>query len=76
MLRWYSALMLPAYDMLHACDILPELQTRVRAESKTLAAASSQQEVQTPNSTCAASAMQRRQCWQLLQEALTKQGDH
>ena len=70
MLRWYSALMLPA------CKLLPELQTEVRAESESLAATSSQQEVQTPNSTRAASAMQRRQCWQGLQEVLTKQRDH
>ena len=70
MLRWYSALMLPA------CNLLPELQTEVRAESESLAATRSQQEVQTPNSTCAASAMQRRHCWQVLHLVLTKRGDH
>lgn len=38
MLRLYSALMLPA------CEFLPELQTKVRAESENLAATGSQQE--------------------------------
>ena len=38
MLRLYSALMLPA------CESLPESQTKVRAESTSLAATGSQQE--------------------------------